>query len=98
MNEQNWDKCPWCHKKVQIILDKTDKETDEYWRWVNEVKPPLPLKFQKHFLRLSRQRISEAMAFSVEKSTLSDKKSREQYELPVTPLTTESSEKCCKIL
>ena len=97
-NEKPWDKCPWCHKKVQIVLDKTGMEMDEYWDWINEVKPPLPPKFQKHFLRLSRQRISEAMTLSVEKSAWIKKKPPNQYHLSEAPLSTDSSKKLCKIL
>lgn len=74
--DKKWDTCPWCHEQVKLILDKTGMETDEYWSWINEVKPPLPLKFQKHFLRLSRQRISEAMALSIEETCFSDESTR----------------------
>ena len=97
-NEKPWKKCPWCHKQVQIVLDKNDMETDEYWNWINEVKPPLPPKFQKHFLRLSRQRISEAMTVSVGKSTWINHESIDHYHLPVGSSSKDFSKKLCKIL
>ncbi len=41
------------------------KEEEQYWNWINEVKPHLPNGFIKSFARNSRRAISEAMAKSV---------------------------------
>ena len=95
---RKWDTCPWCNEQVKVIVNKTGLETDEYWKWINEVKRPLPLKFHKHFLRLSKQNISETMVLSIEEAVCSDGSScNSSYSSELNYLEIQKN-KICKIL
>ncbi|CAM9224345.1 unnamed protein product [Hapterophycus canaliculatus] len=43
--------CPVCCQQVAFVAPCTrgKKEAELYWRWVLEVKPPLPRDFQRKF-------------------------------------------------
>ncbi|CAM9447359.1 unnamed protein product [Laminaria digitata] len=44
--------CPVCCQQVVFVVPyKGGDEADEYWRWVQEVKPPLPRGFRHKFHR-----------------------------------------------
>lgn len=61
-----WHKCPLCNQNIKVVFEHTGRETEDYWKWVNEIKPKLPSNFRKSFPRLSRKAISDAMAKSIE--------------------------------
>ena len=61
-----WDICPLCSQNIKVIFDHTGKEKEDYWRWVNEIRPPLNSSFRKAFPRLSRKAIAVSMARSIE--------------------------------
>ena len=72
---QTFIKCPFCNEEIKIAIDYsgksssddggTSKEEEQYWDWINEIKPHLPNGFLKSFARNSRRAISEAMAKSI---------------------------------
>jgi hypothetical protein len=65
-NKASWDNCPLCNDGIKVTFDHNGNEVEEYWCWVNELKPPLASSFKKSFPRLSRKAIVDAMARSIE--------------------------------
>ena len=65
-NKGPWHTCPLCNQNVKVVFEHSGRETEEYWKWVNEIKPKLSSSFRKTFPRFSRRAIAEAMAKSVE--------------------------------
>lgn len=63
--KQPWIKCPVCHEEIKIALNHNGNEVDEYWDWINEIKPHVPHGFLKSFTRQSRRAIMDAMAKSI---------------------------------
>ena len=63
---RSWSTCPLCHQHIKVVFEHTGTETEDYWRWVNEIKPKLSNSFRKSFPRCSRKAITEAMARSIE--------------------------------
>lgn len=41
-----WCFCPICNDEIKKILPHTGHEEDQYWAWVNEIRPVLPRGFQ----------------------------------------------------
>eukprot|EP00619_Florenciella_sp_RCC1007_P001620 CAMPEP_0205908836 /NCGR_PEP_ID=MMETSP1325-20131115/3479_1 /ASSEMBLY_ACC=CAM_ASM_000708 /TAXON_ID=236786 /ORGANISM="Florenciella sp., Strain RCC1007" /LENGTH=198 /DNA_ID=CAMNT_0053275077 /DNA_START=15 /DNA_END=611 /DNA_ORIENTATION=- len=46
-----WSFCPLCNEEIKRISRHTGTEYEDYWKWVNEVKPPLPRGFKAKFKR-----------------------------------------------
>ena len=44
-----WSFCPLCNEEIKRISKHTGTEYEDYWKWVNEVKPPLPRGFKSKF-------------------------------------------------
>lgn len=65
-NKETWDTCPLCHENIKVIFDHDGKEVEAYWRWVNEIVPPISSSFKRAFPRLSREAIAVAMARSID--------------------------------
>ena len=61
-----WHTCPLCNHKIKVVFDHTGRETEEYWKWVNEIKPSLASDFRLSFPRQSQKAIAKAMARSIE--------------------------------
>ncbi len=62
-----WSECPLCHQEIKVIFDHDNgREQDDYWDWVNEIKPPLPVGFEKALARDSHFAIADAMNRSIE--------------------------------
>ena len=55
-------KCALCNQAIRIILDHTGKEQEQYWKWVEEVKPSISNAFLKSFFVQSKDAIRLAMA------------------------------------
>ena len=73
--EGGWKFCPLCHEEIKLMLRRVKKEgelqsletlREQYWNWVNEVKPYLNPKFLKQFKRKSTARIKTATKEAVD--------------------------------
>ena len=65
-NNRTWTKCPVCNEDIKITFDHCGNEVEQYWEWVNEIKPRLPISFLKSFARHSKRSIAEAMVKSID--------------------------------
>jgi len=56
--------CPLCNSRISIVLNHTDTgdEYEEYWKWIEEVKPSISTAFVKTFFANSKDAIRIAMA------------------------------------
>ena len=56
--------CPLCNSRISIVLNHTDTgdEHEEYWKWIEEVKPSISTAFVKTFFANSKDAIRIAMA------------------------------------
>ena len=58
--------CYISNEEIKIAIDHSGgDEVDEYWDWINEIKPHLPNGFLKSFKRNGRRAVAEAMARSI---------------------------------
>ena len=48
-DEGKWCLCPLCCGEIKRILPHDGSEVDKYWKWVLEVRPHLPPKFEQRF-------------------------------------------------
>mmetsp|Transcript_27576 Transcript_27576/g.32623 ORF Transcript_27576/g.32623 Transcript_27576/m.32623 type:complete len:265 (-) Transcript_27576:208-1002(-) len=44
-----WCFCPLCNEEIKKVSLYTGFEEQEYWNWVNEIKPILPQNFKQNF-------------------------------------------------
>jgi len=55
--EGSWNFCSICNEQIKLALPHSGNEVNEYWKWVEEVKPPIPLSFIKSFTKRSTANI-----------------------------------------
>lgn len=48
-DEGKWCLCPLCCGEIKRIIPHDGAEVDTYWKWVLEIKPKLPHKFEQKF-------------------------------------------------
>eukprot|EP00804_Cyclotella_cryptica_P001759 CCRYP_018598-RA/>CCRYP_018598-RA protein AED:0.00 eAED:0.00 QI:73/1/0.5/1/0/0/2/0/133 len=56
-------RCPLCQEHIQKILDHNGYEHEEYWKWVEEVKPAISTKFLQQFVAQSKIEIRNKMSY-----------------------------------
>ena len=64
INRKMPKQCPLCNSRISIVLNHTDTgdEHEEYWKWIEEVKPSISTAFVKTFFANSKDAIRIAMA------------------------------------
>lgn len=83
-NKETWDTCPLCNENIKVIFDHDGEEVEAYWRWVNEIGPPISSSFKKAFPRLSRKAIAVAMARSIDGINLQESDISQSKEIDFT--------------
>ena len=83
-NKESWETCPLCNENIKVIFDHDGEEVEAYWRWVNEIGPPVSSSFKKSFPRLSRKAIAVAMARSIDGINLQKSDISQSKEIDIT--------------
>lgn len=61
--------CPLCKQDVRFVANHDNgNEVELYWKWVDEVKPPISQDFLNGFRRNSQKNISRALSRGIEHS------------------------------